>query len=287
MYYSFAKLTFCFLLVIIIYYNQHGDDIMEIESIHALWQEKPNFILHRNKSESYWVFIHFLSPIYLELDGKEIYVESGGCIIFKPYSYRHFESRGCALIHNWFHFSGDLGKYLDYYNLLPETIYYCGNDKIVTNIIQHIETELARKELYYKDICKAKINELFALISRYAKNKDSYVDHNLLKSFVSARCELLNNYATSDINIDSFAKKVNLSTSRFYIYYRQIFHTSPKQDLINTRIEHAKQLLLQKNIKISVIAEQSGYNNPYHFIRQFKNVIGVSPGEFRRQHNII
>ena len=29
-------------------------------------------------------------------------------------------------------------------------------------------------------------------------------------------------------------------------------------------------------------AEQTGYNNPYHFIRQFKQIVGMTPGKIRK-----
>jgi AraC-like DNA-binding protein len=47
------------------------------------------------------------------------------------------------------------------------------------------------------------------------------------------------------------------------------------------RIEYAKELLLGKNMTIEEIAKAAGYNYSYYFIRIFKSLEGVTPGQFR------
>jgi AraC-like DNA-binding protein len=47
------------------------------------------------------------------------------------------------------------------------------------------------------------------------------------------------------------------------------------------RIEYAKELLLNKNMTIEEIAKAAGYNYSYYFIKIFKSLEGVTPGQFR------
>jgi AraC-like DNA-binding protein len=47
------------------------------------------------------------------------------------------------------------------------------------------------------------------------------------------------------------------------------------------RIEYAKELLLSKNMTIEEIAKAAGYNYSYYFIKIFKSLEGVTPGQFR------
>ena len=76
------------------------------------------------------------------------------------------------------------------------------------------------------------------------------------------------------------AECVNLSQSRFYALYKEIFGISPNADLQAIRIEHAKTLLLQNKYLIREIAEMTGYTNQYHFIRRFREYTGTTPGKF-------
>ena len=85
-----------------------------------------------------------------------------------------------------------------------------------------------------------------------------------------------------DFSVADMASTVNLSPSRFHSLYKQIFGISPKKDFLNLRIEHAKKLMQNGNYSIREVAELAGYSNQYHFIRQFKEVTGTTPGKFIR-----
>jgi len=51
------------------------------------------------------------------------------------------------------------------------------------------------------------------------------------------------------------------------------------------RIEKARNLLLNPNLRISEIAYDVGFQSLTHFNRVFKRVIGQSPTEYRGQLN--
>ena len=48
------------------------------------------------------------------------------------------------------------------------------------------------------------------------------------------------------------------------------------------RIEQAKRLLEQKNLKVYEIAQQIGYSNVDYFHKKFKKFVGTSPAEYRK-----
>jgi len=37
-------------------------------------------------------------------------------------------------------------------------------------------------------------------------------------------------------------------------------------------------------MKISEVAEECGFTNPYHFTRFFKEKVGITPGEYMRKN---
>jgi AraC-like DNA-binding protein len=49
------------------------------------------------------------------------------------------------------------------------------------------------------------------------------------------------------------------------------------------RIEKAKNLLLNPNLRVSEIAFEIGFQSLSHFNRVFKRIIGYSPGKYRSQ----
>lgn len=74
------------------------------------------------------------------------------------------------------------------------------------------------------------------------------------------------------------------------IYFRKIFteeyKLSPKQYLIEVRINKAKQLLTDGFLKINAVAAQCGFTNQYHFSRIFKEKTGFTPTEYSRRNKI-
>lgn len=83
-------------------------------------------------------------------------------------------------------------------------------------------------------------------------------------------------------NIQSMAQELHLSTGYTQILYKQMFHISCMDDVINNRIRLAKEQLIYTEKPIAEIAEACGYRNVEHFCRQFRRQAGITPGAFRR-----
>lgn len=60
------------------------------------------------------------------------------------------------------------------------------------------------------------------------------------------------------------------------------FGMTPLEYLMKYRMEQAQKLLIHTNWSISRIAEEVGFRHNSHFAFNFKNVIGVSPSQFRK-----
>lgn len=92
----------------------------------------------------------------------------------------------------------------------------------------------------------------------------------------------------SDYNLTNtlLAKKCNISEVYFRQLFAEYYKTTPKQFIINIRINKAKQLLTDGIFKISSIAQMCGFSNPYHFCRVFKQLTGLTPTEYSKQNRI-
>ncbi len=80
------------------------------------------------------------------------------------------------------------------------------------------------------------------------------------------------------------AHEVRMSPSAFQRLYKKQFGVTFMQDLITSRIEHAKMLLVSTNLSVQEISRQCGYRNYEHFARQFKGMVGMAPLQFRDRH---
>ena len=94
------------------------------------------------------------------------------------------------------------------------------------------------------------------------------------------------NIANPKLSNDLLAKEIGISE----VYFRKLFYkeynTTPKQYILDTRIQKAKQLLIDGKYKINIISEECGFSSVYHFCRIFKEKIGLTPSEYSKQNRI-
>jgi len=85
-----------------------------------------------------------------------------------------------------------------------------------------------------------------------------------------------------DWNLGELAKRLNISKSYVQKLYKENFGISYIDDLIAVRIGMAKNLLKNTDLRINEVAVSCGYQNPTHFMRQFKERCGVTAAQFRK-----
>jgi AraC-like DNA-binding protein len=97
-------------------------------------------------------------------------------------------------------------------------------------------------------------------------------------------CELLHENIHGGIRLSHVASECRLSVSHFARSFKTSFGISTHQWLIQHRIEHAKELMAQTTMSLIEIAVQSGFNDQAAFTRTFHQLVGVSPGRWRRHY---
>ncbi len=238
------------------------------------WREHKGFSLKQNCGDEY-VFVHFLTSAYIE--GKRY--EAGTFVLYDTHSIRALSSPEGDIIHDWFHATGDVERLAKIAEIKLGTPYTLRESEFISEIVSEIEIEVLKKRVGYLNITSALAEELFARIRRAMSEDSSETEIEAYREFRELRGEIMMSYS-EDWSVERMAERVSLSPSRFHELYRRIFGISPQKDLQNVRIEHAKQLLLQKKYTVGRVSEMTGYASPYHFIRQFKRICGVSPGKY-------
>ena len=93
--------------------------------------------------------------------------------------------------------------------------------------------------------------------------------------------EYINQHHGEELSLGQVAKAVNSSTFYFCKMFKKFTGVNFTEYLSRVRIEAARNLLLNPNLRISEIAYEVGFQSLTHFNRVFKRIVGESPTEFR------
>jgi AraC-like DNA-binding protein len=82
------------------------------------------------------------------------------------------------------------------------------------------------------------------------------------------------------VSLDEIAAIAGLSRFHFLKAFTAQFGLTPHAYQIHLRIERSLPLLRQ-GISLTQVAESMGFNDQSHYIRHFKRIVGVTPGQYK------
>jgi AraC-like DNA-binding protein len=152
---------------------------------------------------------------------------------------------------------------------------------------------LETPESFHKDT--QKISELFLF---QEKQLDIYLTfYHILKQIDQAQHPQNNalylamkyiekNIGNSELSNERIARNANISEVYLRKLFLKNFHITPKQYILDIRMQKAKQLLTDSSLSISSISDSCGFSSVYTFSRSFKGRTGISPSEFSKSNRI-
>jgi AraC-like DNA-binding protein len=103
-----------------------------------------------------------------------------------------------------------------------------------------------------------------------------------LSPVVSEALRRFREHPASVESIDAFARELGTSRSHFDREFSRQVGQPPRQFLIHCKMIEARRYLESTQLRVSEIAEALGYRDIYFFSRQFKQLVGSSPTNYRQ-----
>lgn len=147
-------------------------------------------------------------------------------------------------------------------------------DSIMTDFVQ-------MKKLFLFERNRAKVMSLFYNIIHSFSETAAVSGNSILRPAIKY---LENNYSLPELTNKILADQCNISEVYFRKLFTEQYGITPRQHIIDIRINRAKQLLTDGILKINVVSEKCGFSNPYHFSRLFKEKTGLTPTEYLKQN---
>lgn len=167
---------------------------------------------------------------------------------------------------------------VDQGNIVTAAGVYAFQDLILHIIARFSGYSLAKK---VSDFCLFDLNgRLQAYYQRFNPNF-SHGNKVIVKAqlFCSAHLHL-------KTNVFEIAEHCHISERTLLRHFKDATGFTPKQYIIQLKVEKAKQLMEQGKASIEDVSEDLGYSDTSNFIKVFKKVSGITPSEFKAKQKI-
>ncbi|MDH0746925.1 AraC family transcriptional regulator [Pseudomonas sp. GD03842] len=121
------------------------------------------------------------------------------------------------------------------------------------------------------------IQGLIGISRRLPRPDENHLNYKRLDEFL----KILGEDCSRKILISEVAKRVSISVDILEKLSKEIFHLTPKQLLLQMRIDRACMLLETTNLNVTEVAAECGYSDHSAFSRQFKVATHFTPRDYR------
>lgn len=228
-----------------------------------------------------YIFLHFINPITIYLNGEEITTSSNACIIYTPGSQLHYTAKKIRMMHNFLHFNISDPFYFDEKNIPLNKIFYTNMQNEITDAVELIESAMVKKFADSENIIDKAAKGIFETLSKEQHRRLSFSGFSTQTRFDNLRTLIYQN--PGSWSVATMAEYVNLSRSRFSTKYQLLFGITPNKDLTEAAMLFANKMLQTSDICIADLAYECGFTSPDYFIRLYKRVYGITPGAYRKK----
>ncbi len=216
----------------------------------------------------------------LELSEKEIAFGAGEMLtIFPDENIYYHVNPGEQWTIKWVGVYGSLvHKYLESLGVSREhPILQVRKMSKVESILDEIFDTSLNNTLSDKIRCIGQIHSIFSLLAKSSATAE------LSHDWIAEAKQFMQNHYEDAISVSDIANSLNFERSYFSKRYKEITGISPGEWLIELRIKKAKKLLESTVVPIKNISYSIGISDPLYFSRLFRQRVGMSPAQYRKQ----
>lgn len=247
------------------------------------WPKKAGYTVDRPEGRPHFVFAHYCSEVTLHCAGEVYQIPPDGCIMIEPHI-PHKLICEQDLMHDWLHLKPEAATLIHKYGIPLNTPIFPSSSNAISVMFRKMEAEFYSANPFKEDLLEGYVKEFLIWLHRSMKDLPvtRTFPSSILNKMTTARRTILSS-SEKNWTLEEMAALVPFSPSRFHSLYKMLFGTTPTKDLIDMRISLAKSLLRSnQDMTLVETAEKLGYNDQYHFIRQFKAATGQTPGRYRK-----
>lgn len=243
------------------------------------------FIMKRKHGLPEFLLLFIKSEAVFILNGIKTIVSPPSIVLINQKTAYEYANPNGAYIDSWLHFNLNNKNDFPSLDILGNQFFTC---RKIPQLETYLEKILWEKEYASTTFKEKNIELLFQLlvnnlIDAYEQKDHLIHNHPYYYSFQELRLKMQVN-PTIALSANEVANTLKISVSHFHHLYKAFFQTTFKNDFIRFRIEYVKKMLLTTDLTIEEIMIVCGYQTAVHFYRQFKQITGTTPSDYRKNN---
>jgi len=161
----------------------------------------------------------------------------------------------------------------------------------IKQLLERIRHEGESKQTYFDAVASLLLGQLIYELARQKEQSPKKAgllrESGLVTYEPSEAAQRLEQYAAlnfaKDITLEEAALHIGYNKSYVGRVFRESYGCTFTQYIRKIRIQKAKELIAETDLSLKTISWQVGFKTIYHFTRVFKELEGMSPGEWRQK----
>ena len=246
--------------------------------------------LYMHLHEHYEMCYVLANDVSLVLEDKYHEAKMGDLFIIPPYTFHKFASskpydlayiffdeytftKKAPMLEQGFKYIKDVGL----------TVVHIPEEEIATVAQMFVDADKLYKETdaFMYDFLNIQQfgNMLHYIITIHQKQLDSVQTHSSRNALIESILWYVSENLNENITTEMITKKFNISKTKLYMMMKASTGMSLKEFIIQLRLSRASELL-SKGMSVTEVSNKTGFNSYAHFIKIFKQKIGVSPYKY-------
>ncbi|MBP5578895.1 MAG: helix-turn-helix transcriptional regulator [Ruminococcus sp.] len=175
-------------------------------------------------------------------------------------------------------------QYISSMNIPQDTPVEIDDDFVISGILRSMQSHSMHRGKHFSEFMELAMRMIFIALSDAIDGPEKSPEEKIPHY---AKLKKLRDSIYEDPvkqwSIDDICKNLHISRTYFHRLYFSAFGVTCRQDVIESRLLCAADMLRNTENSVAQIAELCGYDSESYFMRQFKLHKGCTPTEYRRR----
>lgn len=242
----------------------------------------PDFEIRRQQYPFYVLEFPLRGRCDLQINGEHYRLEPGCLAGFAPQDAHHYRCDPTDPMEHLFicYTGSDAARLFQHSQLAQSPLLKPGNIQQVALLVRSIVDKGSHSSLHSEMLCNQYLRLL--LLELADQDTDTGKTHDAEGLYQQCRLFMEDNYSWLAYPHE-VADTFKITPRHLSRLFKQHGSSSPQDYLLRLKMHKASVLLLASQASVQSIAQMVGYEDPYHFSRNFKKVYQISPRHWRQR----